>query len=159
MATGRSTGGIGVWAQHLRACFEEEAWTASFQKGGTGKSPVNSFGQSCPHQKSRALSKNASNALKKGGSANSPKLLADANLNKRLHRELPGILSNLDFPVGPSFSTSYSTRLPSTPSRLRRALGQGLPLVMDGGCFLLQLDVWKGSHWTMAHSCPLLICQ
>lgn len=31
---------------------EGEAWTASFQTGDTGKSPVNYFGLSCPHLKS-----------------------------------------------------------------------------------------------------------
>lgn len=48
--------------------------------------------------------------FKKGGSANSPNLLADAALNKRLHGGLPGILSNLDFPVGPIiFHLSFHT--------------------------------------------------
>ena len=53
LATGGSTSRVGVQEQCLRACIEWEPWAASFQNEATGKSPVNSFGQSRPHQKLR----------------------------------------------------------------------------------------------------------
>lgn len=44
LSTGKSSGGMGVQEQRLRACIEREAWTAYFQKDVSAKRTISSFG-------------------------------------------------------------------------------------------------------------------